>query len=643
MNFKSTTRVIVHSVTPSVKQGVLLLLLCSGFFSYAQQPYNKRQEFLKANSHWAFGDGAGLDFNGGGPVAIKTARGSDVRFSEGGSAVSDPVSGKLLFYSNGGSVWNAEHKIMPNGSGLLGSSLYAADTLWQTSTRQGVCIVPVINDPYNYYLFSLSGISSLGAKPEGTLFYNIVDMRLDSGRGDIVQGKKNITVDRDTLTEGVIAVPGNKCDVWIITHHWRRHEFRTYHITKDGVDTVPVISTASKGFGTLGYALGTLAVSPDRSKIVITGNTTRTIAAGVLIAEFDPATGKVTDPMIINNKLSPMGACFSADNSKLYVSAGSTINTGIGQFDLAVYDSTTIANSFTVVSNKGSDPIVLYNDTIYFIKGDSTNYISRINSPNLAGTACNVQKDVIRLLDSTDIGQGPSLHNNVVYSLPSEDTIHIAPFFDSIGCLGERKLSAASGFREYQWDDGSVSPDRTITAPGTYWVLFRDYCFYRVDTFIVSEVVDLVPPVITINVNILGTIESYSSYQWIFDGSVIPGANGSTYTVSENGDYQVIVTNDLGCVDTSDIYEVTNFSSIEGRNALGRQIRVYPNPAAHTFYIDAPVAVNIQLTDLAGKLLREQAGATSMSLEALPKGIYLLRIADREGELLKTEKLVKVE
>ncbi len=66
----------------------------------------------------------------------------------------------------------------------------------------------------------------------------------------------------------------------------------------------------------------------------------------------------------------------------------------------------------------------------------------------------------------------------------------------------------------------------------------------------------------------LSTTRSFSSYQWLKAGAVIDGATDSAYVVTENGVYQVIVTDDNGCVDTSALYEVTNVGILESERVF---------------------------------------------------------------------------
>src|SRR5688572_7761815 len=68
------------------------------FFSGNAQPYYNRQEnFIKANSVWAFGEGAGLNFNSGIAVATTTA----ISTVAASAAAASPTTGQLLFYTNG--------------------------------------------------------------------------------------------------------------------------------------------------------------------------------------------------------------------------------------------------------------------------------------------------------------------------------------------------------------------------------------------------------------------------------------------------------------------------------------------------------------------------------------------------------------
>ncbi len=661
------------------KAVLLLLLWCAapGMSTQAQQPYfNERPEFLKANSIWAFGDSAGLDFNSGAPASIVTAMHNKVSGSEGFASVSDPVSGKLLFYSNGGICWNATHQVMPNGDSLFGNGTTETNGfgLGGYSTTQGVCIVPFIDTPGKYYLFSLMGATntsmSTTSGKNGILFYSVVDMHLNNGLGDIEAGRKNIVLDYDLLSEGMIAVPGNNCDIWLIVHTQNKPEFKAYHITNNGVNNTPILSNTGDvlmGPGAYGYAY--MAVSPDRPKIAIsnfpaplnfvnssTGN-------GVLITEFNPSTGVLSNainifdytpfyPLYPNGpgSLTPTSLCFSPDNSRLYIKASYPTNnlgvttTGLFQFDVSVYDSAFITASRTLITNSPGYVLRRYKDVIYWdiYQKDKTqpSYLHRINKPNLIGTACDFEASAIRLQPRTNALNG--LGNDVVYPLPVDTIRQLV--FDTIACLKQGvSLSAtlSSANNEYVWDNGTTGSIRQVTEPGTYWVTYNEtFCQVRTDSFVVKGA--SLSPVITVNVYELGTTEPYTTYQWLFNGKVIPGATQRTYTVSENGDYQIVVTSEGGCIDTSAPYKVTNVDNsnhIENTDVRATQIKVYPNPAHDLVHISAPCSVNIVLTSIEGRVIRQLSNVTTLPLKGLVPGMYLLCISDQNQNVLKLDKL----
>ena len=82
----------------------------------------------KQANKWYFGQNSALDFSSGSPVAIS---GSAINTYEGCASIADAVTGNLLFYTDGTSVWDKTNTQMPNGDSLWGSF---------TSTQAGVIV-----------------------------------------------------------------------------------------------------------------------------------------------------------------------------------------------------------------------------------------------------------------------------------------------------------------------------------------------------------------------------------------------------------------------------------------------------------------------------------------------------------------------
>ncbi len=144
---------------------------------------------------------------------------------------------------------------------------------------------------------------------------------------------------------------------------------------------------------------------------------------------------------------------------------------------------------------------------------------------------------------------------------------------------------------------------------------------------------------ITVNADTLGTNNNYLTYQWYMNGDTLHGATDPVYVVTANGDYTVKVTDAGGCTDSSDVYSVTNYS-VTSYDEAGK-VSIYPNPAHDRVHISASVPVRITISSMDGRVVLRHADTGDISVTNLADGVYMLRIADKHGSLLKTEKLVK--
>lgn len=150
-------------------------------------------------------------------------------------------------------------------------------------------------------------------------------------------------------------------------------------------------------------------------------------------------------------------------------------------------------------------------------------------------------------------------------------------------------------------------------------------------------------PVVTITASgtLLTATAGFSAYQWYFNGVPISsGGTGQTYTATQNGVYTVQVTNSNGCKGMSAPYNMTTVSV--GQVAGGPAITIYPNPAAHMLFIETPISVTISISSLDAKVVLQQTAAKQLDISRLENGIYLVRVSDGKGRVLKMEKLVKL-
>lgn len=131
--------------------------------------------------------------------------------------------------------------------------------------------------------------------------------------------------------------------------------------------------------------------------------------------------------------------------------------------------------------------------------------------------------------------------------------------------------------------------------------------------------------------------DSGSIYQWIdcFFKDTIPGATSRTFHPSQNGQYQVIITNSLGCVDTSECVNLPNIGLGESK----QEFKVYPNPTENEVEIWAPGLVRNKpflytLYSTGGQLIQKGAIQAPHNLKFnlghLERGLYLLHIEGAE-------------
>ncbi len=193
--------------------------------------------------------------------------------------------------------------------------------------------------------------------------------------------------------------------------------------------------------------------------------------------------------------------------------------------------------------------------------------------------------------------------------------------------------------------DSSCTPyrlnDSVYTQTGVYTQMFVTSGGCDSTIILDLKINEIIHPLISVTGFVLSINTKYASYQWLKDGKIIPGAEDGTYNVTENGDYQVIVSSEEGCTDTSDIYKVNNVGNIKDYGNLTDKPRIYPNPAESFIYISPETGLNADIYNMEGRLIRQFENTSVIDIQDMTKGIYLLMLTDRYGNLLYRGKIVK--
>jgi gliding motility-associated-like protein len=318
---------------------------------------------------WYFGWNAGLDFSSAEITGRPTVLSDGALYTMEGCSVISDEAGKLLFYTDGDTVWNRQHQLMPNGTGLYG----------HFSSTQAALIVPQPGSERYFYIFT----TAAQGQPNG-LSYSIVDMHAAGGLGDVTT--KNIQLHSPT-TEKLTAVHhANGKDVWVITHKWKSDEFYVYLVTEEGLHETPEISKAGSvhEWGTSNAnTLGQMKASPSGKSIALTIHQIRRVE----VFDFSNQTGAVSlnhafqVKIDTNFNVNPYGVEFSPNERYLYigeVGPRSFSGQNIHQYDLASGKITAIDTVFL-----GGSIQLAVDHKVYAVDA-SRNELLVIERPNLS-------------------------------------------------------------------------------------------------------------------------------------------------------------------------------------------------------------------------------------------------------------------
>jgi gliding motility-associated-like protein len=359
--------------------------------------------------NWFFGENAGLSFSSGTPTPII---GGALNTEEGCTSISD-ASGNLLFYTNGENVFNVNHAIMPNGTGLHGH---------QSSTQSAI-IVPKPNTTAQFYIFTVYEHNNNVYGMQ----YSLVDMSLSGGLGEVVAGQKNIEV-LTHCSEKVTAVKSNDCESFWVIGFANADEniddnFTTFYAVKvdaTGVSNSFVTSSFLHPSGTLNDGRGYLKVSPNGMNVAIAHS--GFLGSGAVLYDFDDTTGIVSNQRVLNlsdpthpnnnSFTTPYGVEFSPDSSKLYITSyddqgdfdsdNPPNEAWLWQFDVnnLPADNSGLIISYNLHEYRGA--LQLGPDLKIYRAHSYHYYLGRdklgvIQNPNNLGIACNYQHDAIDL------------------------------------------------------------------------------------------------------------------------------------------------------------------------------------------------------------------------------------------------------
>jgi len=476
----------------------LLLLLLSGAATTAlgqtapSPPPECSQDEKFANT-WYFGYKAGLDFNqASDSIPPKVLTDGQMTAPAGAGVMSDGT-GKILFYSNGDTIWNGNHTIMTNGTGMGGNRLVTDGPL--PIRMPGSPPPGMPNSETRYLIFTQDAAGG----PKG-LSYSEIIIPAGGGPGTVTLATKNTQLTQGTTEKMTGVFHKNGCDIWIIVHGWgdaktgfanRGDSFLAYRVRTTGVDPNPIISTVgslhSASVSPMGYR-GQMKVTPDGQRLAVArysevvGDSSSTVE----LFSFDTSTGQVSAnpqrPYIVDSGEGKYyGVDFSA-GSKLYATVMNPPK--LLQFDIsgtAPVNKQSIPLKQTTPVNLGS--LQAAPDGKIYVARENQPALGFIAYPDSVGAKARYADDSLTLrLSGRRSGLG-------LVNFNQSSLLRVGPSAEITGCRQISFTAPPIDFdnKTYAWDfgDGATSteenPVHVYATPGDYDIKLRitTNCFCR--------------------------------------------------------------------------------------------------------------------------------------------------------------------
>jgi hypothetical protein len=521
--------------------------------------YNNTFSFEnKIWDNWYFGRKAAITFNTPDRMP-KPLNDSKINTLEGCASISD-TSGNILFYTNGVFVYNKNGDVMPNGTELNG----------HYSSTQSALIVKRPKSKNLYHIFTTDKGPYEGDSRHN-LCVSLVDMNLDSGRGDVTV--KNYEIYEPVIEKLTAIQHANGLDYWIIARGMNDNKFIISLLNEGGI-----VSTKTMEFGPTYYpfpaspefSLGQLKANPK-------GNMLATVVYGannVELYQFDNSTGLITSyqPIPVNEAVTALyGLEFSSNNKFLYVN---NLYGRIYQYDVSQFDSSKIQKSMKIVFDsldysfqKFGQLQLAPNGKIYMALSYDT-CLAVIHKPNVPSPFCRYSPKDVGLNGRLSLF---GLPNNVItgiyYSVDIYGKSICADMNDSLELFSIVYPEDIGYVYSWTGPDGFKSnlPNPKIlnakrSASGKYICnVSIDGSFFKADS---TELFVYETPKAGINgpssicpPELIKLTSKYQSPEYIYKWST--GARTSEIIISSPGDYYLIVTNPAGCYD-SVFHRVTN-------------------------------------------------------------------------------------
>lgn len=369
----------------------------------------------------------------------------------------------LLFYSDGVSIWDRNHNLFPSSQRI--------PLLQNSSSVQGAYCIKSSKDENIYFLLSLNHIA---VPSNGELYISQIDLRLNNGLGDIVDG--SVVKVGDNFTEQMEVIPNPCGGVWVINHQRDNNSFEATHIL-DGKVIEKVISKVGNNSLRSRWFLGGLKASKDKSRLIWV----ETGGKPIEIFDFDQTSGKLSEKLEISETDDFTFGVFSEDGNLIYVAKRDEKNNKnfIIQYDITQSSVELIKESKTIFEV----PVDLYpsmigmeynkKNELVFTSSSHSSHIGKILYPNEKGITCIFNPNAILI---------PNRHLTKMFAHPliiepSNNIDILQKNYNS--CKFSLTLETKTKLDSVHWSTGGKSEEILVNTPGIYSVkAYKDGCLY---------------------------------------------------------------------------------------------------------------------------------------------------------------------
>jgi hypothetical protein len=590
----------------------------------------------KESYNWCYGNNSLLSFSTSPPSQYSN---TSMATMESIGSISDNT-GNLLFYTDGVTVYNANHNVMANGTGLFGDA----------STTNGVTIIKKPASTGIYYIFTLDDFNGVNG-----LQYSIIDMSLAVGMGSVTS--KNNFLHAPSSEKAVAVRHCNDIDAWIVTHDLNSNIFRSYLVSSTGINNSAVLSNAGGALLSNIYNIGQMKVSPNGKKLGLAHNNVGSNNDMLELYDFDNANGIVGNQLILLNQDIAYGCEFSPDGTKFYgnILLQPSNTTIIYQWDLcAGSNSAIIASQYAIQGSSVTARSMQRapDGKIYMPTGN--NFFSSINNPNLAGVNCSYTNSVAGL--AMQLWSGINLPNFI-----NTDLKTIVPFSFNNSCqhfsfaaqpsIGNTCAYAANNVSTIQWDFGDPSsgaantsslnsPTHSYANAGTYTVqLILQHDCYNDN---IQQVVQVNIPILSVsgktvicrNDKLSLTVSGANTYSWS------NGVTSANYTATPNSNivYTVTGTNTTNLCSSSNVVSViVNACLGLTENKSDNEGYIYPNPSQGIFDCNVKEDNELRVFNQLGVLVYEAKlvlGENKIDLRHLKSSLYFAHTQGKSSKVI---------